>query len=266
MELPTLENPIDVVNRMLRTICNGSIRIDNDQDDAVDDMNFRKICVKCFHDNCLANIRYMFYMNNGILHAEIASYTKPGVEKKNLNILLRSVLVAYLYYQSRKRNEPIVLISKATNAISAYSLAKVFHVSSDNAKFNKLAEKKQELTYAKVNELYSSLRKHDVMFENNGLTIIVNCDNANSQIANEIFRFLIVNNGKPKGVYCIPESKTLETKDISDIYSGGKSPTGRPKRVSRKTTKTKTKIYSKSKSRRHFPMIFHTVASPIKFK
>jgi len=218
-----LENPIDVFNGLLSHVCNGSIRLVNDHDDAVMDDHFYKICVQCYHDRCLANIRYMSYTSGGIYHFEILSYTKPGAERKNLNHLLRYALVAYLYYLSRIRNEPIVLVSRATNAVSAYALAKKFHIHTDNAEFNRLAKNKATLTHAAIRELYAKLRKENAAFDNNGLTITMACDNANSQNAHIYFNQLIIDSGTPGGLHCVEESTTRKTRALTDVFTGGKS-------------------------------------------
>lgn len=223
MDAIALENPIEEFNQLLSLVCGGSIQLVNDRDDAVMDNHFHKLCVKCYHDRCLANIRYMSYTSGGIRHFEILSYTKPGAERKNLNHLLRYALVAYLYYLSRIRNEPIVLVSRATNAVSAYALAKKFHIHSDNAEFNRLAKNKAELTQASVRELYAKLRKEDEVFDNNGLTITLVCDNANNQNAHIYFNQLIIDSGTQQGLHCVDEATTRKTRDLTDVFTGGKS-------------------------------------------
>jgi HAMP domain-containing protein len=165
----------------------------------------------------------MWYSLEGIRHVEIVSYTKPGAERKNLNYLLRYALVAYLYYLSRLQNEPIVLVSRATNAVSAYALAKKIHKHTDKAEFNRLAKNKAALTQASIRELYGKLRKENAAFDNNGLTISMVCDNANSQNAHIYFNQLIIDSGTAQGLHCVDEATTRKTRELTDVFTGGKS-------------------------------------------
>jgi hypothetical protein len=128
---------------------------------------------------------------------------------------------------SRLQNEPIVLVSRATNAVSAYALAKKFHIHTDNAEFNRLAKNKAALTQASIRELYGKLRKENAAFDNNGLTISMVCDNANSQIAHAQFNMLIIDSGTPGGLHCVDESTTRKTRALTDVFTGGTAKRGR---------------------------------------